>query len=105
MGPAGPKFCYRWSCMGQGLAPNYATNELAWAQDCHQTMLLMSLHGPSSVTKLCYRRSCMGPGLSPNNSTDELAWAQDWHQTMVPMVSAWAQDWHQTMVLMVLYGP
>src|SRR6266404_3358760 len=71
--------------MGPGLPQNYATDELAWAQDCHETMLPMSLQGPSSVTKLCYRRSCMGPALSPNISADGLVWAQHWHPTMLPM--------------------
>src|SRR6267378_2383764 len=91
--------------MGPALAPTYATDELAWAQGCHQTMLPMSLHGPRTGMKLWYQWSRMGPGLPPNNATDELAWAQHWHETMVPMVSAWAQDWHETMVLMVSDGP
>src|SRR6266404_6231015 len=71
--------------MGPGLPSNYATDELAWAHDCHQTMLLMSLHGPSSVPKYFCRWSRMGPGLALHYATDELAWAQDWHRTMLPM--------------------
>src|SRR6266404_2444193 len=86
--------------MGPGLPSNYATDELAWAQDCHETMLPMSLYGPRTGTKLWYRWSLhgprtamklwyqwarMGPGLPPNYATDELAWAQDCHQTMLPM--------------------
>ncbi len=71
--------------MGPGLPSNYATDELVWAQDCHQTMLLMSLHGPTSVPKYFCQWSCMGPALAPNYATNELAWAQDCHQTMLPM--------------------
>src|SRR6266404_3416943 len=91
--------------MGPGLPPNYATDELAWAQHWHETMLPMSLHGPRTATKLWYRWSRMGPGLPLNNATDELAWAQHWHKTMVPMVSAWAQHCHKTMLPMSLHGP
>src|SRR6266404_3358761 len=91
--------------MGPGLPRNYATDELAGAQLCHQTMLPKILHGPSSVPKYFCRWSRMGPALAPNYATDELAWAQHWHETMVPIVSAWAQDWHETIVLMVSYGP
>src|SRR6266404_5815231 len=81
----GPRFCYRWSCMGQGLAPNYATDELAWAQDWHQTMVSMVSYGPRPATKQCYRCPCMGQALPPTYATDKLAWAQDCHQTMLPM--------------------
>src|SRR6266404_47265 len=89
--------------MGPGLARNYSIDGLVWAQDCHQTMLPMSLHGPRTGTKLWYRWSRMGPALVPNYATDELAWAQDCHQATDDLV--WAQDWHQTMLPMSLHGP
>src|SRR6266404_6083792 len=106
--------------MGPGLPPNYGIDGLVWAQACHQTMLLMSLHGPSTGTKLWYRWSLhgpstgmklwyqwfrMGPGLPPNYATDELALGP----ALSPNISAdgliWAQHWHQTMLLMSLHGP
>src|SRR6266404_816261 len=71
--------------MGPGLPRNYATDELAGAQLCHQTMLPKILHGPSSVPKYFCQWSRMGPALAPNYGTDDLAWAQACHQTMLPM--------------------
>jgi len=71
--------------MGPTPALKHSTDGLAWAQNCHQTMLPMSLHGPSSVPKYFCQWSRMGPALAPNYATDELAWAQDCHQTMLPI--------------------
>src|SRR6266404_1995086 len=97
---AGHQACYRWSCMGPVLAPQHATNGLAWAHRRPQSMLSMVLygpstgphsvlpmilHGPSASHQACYQWSCMGPELASQHATDGLAWAQCWPLSMVPI--------------------
>src|SRR6266404_6125792 len=102
--------------MGPVLAPQHATDGLAWAHrrlqsmlsmvlygpstghqsmlpmvltgpnTGHNSVLPMILHGPSASHQASYRWSCLGPVLATKHAINDLVWAQSWPHSMLPMV-------------------
>src|SRR6266404_1471910 len=97
--------CYRWSCMGPVLAPQHATDGLAWAHRRLQSMLSMVLYWPSTGPKYATNGLAWAQYWPPKHATNGLAWAQYWPPKHATDGLDWAHCWPPSMLLMVLHGP